>query len=247
MFVMSIPLGDAAWCRVEVRLCAGAQSTPRIDARNRIAGVWEKLLGIAVIGTFNANRDGASIAKLQLRLTRPVQARIRLHACAVTGSLSYPHETQGSYGVADIGRDATGDFIGKWQGVTASELATSQSFLSDLCRLLGVDIPHATDEQDYMFERPIKFAHGDGNRSDGRIDLYRRGAFVLESKKLKAATHTKGFDDALLRARRQPDRRGGADVGPAARPPPAWHEVPPPASATAIHAGLLLQPVAAGR
>lgn len=41
-------------------------------------------------------------------------------------------------------------FIAKWQGVVASELSTSQSFLIDLCALLGVDMPHATPEQDYM-------------------------------------------------------------------------------------------------
>ena len=29
-------------------------------------------------------------------------------------------------------------FIGKWRGVPASELSTSQSFLLDLCALLGV-------------------------------------------------------------------------------------------------------------
>ena len=47
--------------------------------------------------------------------------------------------------------DPTGDaaadaFIAKWQGVPASELSTSQSFLIDLCALLGVDAPHATPE-----------------------------------------------------------------------------------------------------
>lgn len=84
--------------------------------------------------------------------------------------------------MADIGHEAADDFIGKWQGVAASELPTSQSFLSDLCRLLGVDTPHPTPEQDYMFERPITFRHGDGSTSAGRIDLYRRGAFVLESE-----------------------------------------------------------------
>ena len=106
--------------------------------------------------------------------------------------------------MADTGPDAADAFIGRWQGVTASELSTSQSFLSDLCRLLGVDTPHPTPEQDYMFERPITFRHGDGSSSAGRIDLYRRGAFVLESKKVKAATHTKGFDDALLRGSTSP-------------------------------------------
>jgi len=72
--------------------------------------------------------------------------------------------------------------------------------------LLGVDTPHPDPEQRYMFERPITFRHGDGSSSPGRIDLYLRGAFVLESKKLKAAAHTKGFDEAMLRARSQAER-----------------------------------------
>ena len=105
--------------------------------------------------------------------------------------------------MSDIESSAAENFIAKWQGVVASELSTSQSFLIDLCVLLDVDRPHATPDQAYMFERPITFAHGDGSSSPGRIDLYRRNAFVLESKKLKAPTHTKGFDDALLRARSQ--------------------------------------------
>lgn len=110
-------------------------------------------------------------------------------------------------------------FISKWQGVTASELSTSQSFLIDLCHLLGVDTPHPTAELDYMFERPITFSHGDGSTSAGRIDLYRRGAFVLESKKLKLGTHTKGFDDALLRARSQAENYARALPAAEGRPP----------------------------
>ena len=122
--------------------------------------------------------------------------------------------------MADTGRDTTDAFIAKWQGVTASELSTSQSFLSDLCRLLGVDTPHPDAERSYMFERPITFAHGDGSSSAGRIDLYKRGAFVLESKKLKAATHnTKGFDDALLRARSQAEGYARALPAQEGRPP----------------------------
>src|SRR5690606_4694267 len=94
-------------------------------------------------------------------------------------------------------------FVERWNGVAASELSTSQTFLIDLCQLLGVDVPHPTPEQDYMFERPLTFQHADGSSSAGRIDLYRRGAFVLESKKLKVGAHTRGFDDAILRARSQ--------------------------------------------
>lgn len=115
--------------------------------------------------------------------------------------------------------DAAETFIAKWNGVAASELSTSQSFLIDLCHLLGVDTPHPTPEQNYMFERPIVFAHGDGSTSPGRIDLYRRGAFVLESKKLKAAKHTKGFDEGLLRARTQAEQYARALPADEGRPP----------------------------
>ncbi len=61
-------------------------------------------------------------------------------------------------------------FIQRWSGTTASELPTAQSFVIDLCQLLGVDKPHPTPEQSYMFERPVTFAHGDGSTSAGRID-----------------------------------------------------------------------------
>ncbi|MFZ5578233.1 MAG: class I SAM-dependent DNA methyltransferase [Pseudomonadota bacterium] len=94
-------------------------------------------------------------------------------------------------------------FIVRWSGVAASELSTAQSFVRELCALLDVPLPHPTPEQDYMFERPVTFRHGDGSSSPGRIDCYRRGCFVLEAKKLRAASDTRRFDDAMLRARAQ--------------------------------------------
>ena len=121
--------------------------------------------------------------------------------------------------MADISKGASDAFIAKWQGSAASELSTAQSFAADLCRLLGVDTPHADPEQQYMFERPITFHHGDGTTSAGRIDLYKRGAFVLEAKKLKAATHTKGFDEALLLARSQAERYARSLPASEGRPP----------------------------
>jgi hypothetical protein len=110
-------------------------------------------------------------------------------------------------------------FIERWQGVTASELATAQTFVMDLCELLGVPKPHPTPAQDYMFERPVTFSHGDGSSSAGRIDCYRRGHFVLEAKKLKAGAHTKGFDDGLLRARSQGESYARALPAEEGRPP----------------------------
>jgi len=115
--------------------------------------------------------------------------------------------------------NAAAEFIERWQGVTASELATAQSFVMEFCELLGVVKPHATAEQDYMFERPVTFAHGDGSNSAGRIDCYRRGHFVLEAKKLKAGAHTKGFDDGLLRARSQGEAYARALPSVEGRPP----------------------------
>ena len=116
--------------------------------------------------------------------------------------------------------DPVEDFIARWQGVTASELATAQSFVNELCALLGVEAP--AHREDYMFERPITFRHGDGGSSPGRIDCYKRDCFVLEAKKLKAGAGEavkKGYDDALLRARGQAE--GYARALPAAegRPP----------------------------
>jgi len=110
-------------------------------------------------------------------------------------------------------------FIARWQGVAASELSTSQSFLIELCDLLGVERPHPTPEQDYMFERPLTFQHADGSTSAGRIDLYRRGAFVLESKKLKAGAHTRGFDEAMRRAHSQAQNYIRALPASEGRPP----------------------------
>ena len=114
-------------------------------------------------------------------------------------------------------QQAASAFIARWQGVTASELATAQSFVIELCALLGVEPPR--HEAHYQFERPITFTHGDGSTSAGRIDCYRRGCFVLEAKKLKAAVHTKGFDDGLIRAHKQGENYIRALPAAEGRPP----------------------------
>ena len=110
-------------------------------------------------------------------------------------------------------------FVARWSGVSASELSTAQSFVRELCELLGLPVPHPTADLDYMFERPVTFVHGDGSASAGRIDCYRRGAFVLEAKKLKPGASSKGFDDALLRARAQAEGYARALPASEGRPP----------------------------
>lgn len=110
-------------------------------------------------------------------------------------------------------------FVARWRGVTASELSTAQTFVIELCELLDVPRPHATADQDYMFERSITFVRGDGSTSAGRIDCYRRGHFVWESKKLRQGPATKGFDDAMLKARQQAEDYSRALPAAEGRPP----------------------------
>ncbi len=73
-------------------------------------------------------------------------------------------------------------FIGRWSRAEASERANAQLFLSELCDLLEVPRPSNTHADGYTFEYPVKIPLGDGSLGDGRIDLYRRDAFVLEAK-----------------------------------------------------------------
>ena len=67
-----------------------------------------------------------------------------------------------------------------------SELANTQSFVNDLCALIGVDPPKGsrTDDShnDYVFERRVFQKETDGAESFGRIDAYKRHCFVLEAK-----------------------------------------------------------------
>lgn len=119
--------------------------------------------------------------------------------------------------------DRSKEFIARWSAATGSELANAQSFVRELCDLLGVEPPNpATDDpaaNAYVFERAISFQNPDGSTSPGRIDLYKRECFVLESKKVKAGHATKGFDDALLRARTQAENYARALPAAEGRPP----------------------------
>jgi hypothetical protein len=115
--------------------------------------------------------------------------------------------------------ERTETFIQRWHQAAGSELATAQSFVIDLCELLGVDKPHATADQGYMFERPLKEAHSDGSQSDRRVDCYKRSHFILEAKKLKSGTHTKNYSNTLLGAHAQAQNYARALPAAEGRPP----------------------------
>jgi hypothetical protein len=114
-------------------------------------------------------------------------------------------------------------FIARWSHATGTELANYQLFLGELVELLGLPRPEPAradaSQNAYTFERPITFRHGDGSTSAGRIDLYRRGAFVCECKRVKSAEATKAFDEALLRARSQAEAYARALPADEGRPP----------------------------
>lgn len=125
-------------------------------------------------------------------------------------------------------------FIDRWSMSGGNEMANFQSFASELVDLLGVEKVKVADAEgqnnDYRFERPVTSTHT-GREKRGRIDLYRKGCFVLEAKQgsnkssaanpnqmslLEAAAPatlqaghgkrgTAGFDDTMLKARNQAD------------------------------------------
>ena len=77
------------------------------------------------------------------------------------------------------------DFETRWKQSGGAERANYGLFLQDLCDLIGVPRPDPTTDnpaQDaYVLERAVTFQDGP-KTSTGRIDLYKRGCFVLETK-----------------------------------------------------------------
>lgn len=75
-------------------------------------------------------------------------------------------------------------FLTHWSGATVSERAISRQFL---CKLLDVPQPGNQRNGSHTFEFHVSEAQHDGDPKEGRIDLYKRGCFVLESKKFQEA------------------------------------------------------------
>lgn len=78
------------------------------------------------------------------------------------------------------------DFIALWGASGASERANKDSYLKDLCTVLG--LPHPAPctgdraRDTYVFEADAVLPHEGGTVSIGKIDLYKAGCFVLEAK-----------------------------------------------------------------
>lgn len=107
-------------------------------------------------------------------------------------------------------------FIARWQGREGGqERANYGLFLTELCDVLGVPRPDpaaaSTEENDYVFERTVKGQATDASSGSGRIDLYKRGCFVLEAKQSRQAGGAKElavqYSPGL-----EPPRRGVRDA-----------------------------------
>ncbi|MBC6613363.1 hypothetical protein H8B15_20750 [Hymenobacter sp. BT507] len=77
------------------------------------------------------------------------------------------------------------EFETRWKTSGGAELSNYGLFIQDLCDLLGVPRPDPKTDNPahdaYVLERAVQFNDG-GKKSTGRIDLYKRGCFILETK-----------------------------------------------------------------
>ncbi|CAE7866486.1 yeeA [Symbiodinium microadriaticum] len=139
-------------------------------------------------------------------------------------------DQQAQHNLSDADVDV---FIDRWKSSGGNEMANFQSFAGELVHLLGVETIKVADAEgqnnDYRFERPVTFTYT-GRERRGRIDLYRRGCFILEAKQGSSGAEdhdrnslgqlvkkgaskqagqgkrgTRGFDDTMLKARNQAD------------------------------------------
>jgi len=109
--------------------------------------------------------------------------------------------------------DPIGAFIARWDGTELAERANYARFLDELCDVLGVPRPDpaAGPLGDYRYERSVTHREADGATTTRRIDLYKRGCFVLEAKQ---GANPKPAD--LFEFKTETERRS------AVRRSPAW-------------------------
>jgi hypothetical protein len=93
-------------------------------------------------------------------------------------------------------------FVDHWRSVkSGNERANCAPFFIELCHALELPPPSASTSDptrdSFVFERPVPLIHEGSSITTGFIDLYRKGAFVLEAKM--------GSEDA---ARTNAPRRG---------------------------------------
>ncbi|MCC5780824.1 class I SAM-dependent DNA methyltransferase [Nitratireductor sp. B36] len=120
-------------------------------------------------------------------------------------------------------------FIERWTAREGgAERANYAMFITELCDVLGLPHPDVAGSEtalnDYVFERAVKPRRSEGTTAPKRIDLYKKGAFILEAKQSRMKqgrgaeqpalfaeepaprgkrTVARGWDRMMLEARRQ--------------------------------------------
>jgi len=122
-----------------------------------------------------------------------------------------------------IGRMTIPEFVQKWRGRSGGERQNAVLFLLELTDALCVPRPEpaSSDNRDnsYVYERYLRSEEGGGKTSARWIDLYKRGCFVCEVKKIDPSKNPKGFDTAMFAAKEQADRYIRAIPAEEGRPP----------------------------
>ena len=115
-------------------------------------------------------------------------------------------------------------FINRWSPSGGAERANYQQFLSELCEVIGVPRPDPTKQQElknaYVFEKSVPEPHGEGKSTIRRIDLYKRGCFVLEAK--QGVEQHAGEEQALWH--QTAERRKGVRKGHGTRNTAGWDQ-----------------------
>ncbi|MHC1753003.1 type IIL restriction-modification enzyme MmeI [Humidesulfovibrio sp.] len=82
--------------------------------------------------------------------------------------------------------NAVAVFIKRWSESGGSEEANAKPFFSEFCAVFGLKPPDPykpiNEDNIYSHERKIYLPRGDGSAELKKLDLYKRGCFVLESK-----------------------------------------------------------------
>ncbi len=107
-------------------------------------------------------------------------------------------------------------FIDRWShGAGGAERANYQMFLTELCDALGVARPDPNigggQLENYVFEAPVRSRETEGKRSNKRIDLYKKGCFILEAKQTQQV-ETRDLQPAFA-GFEAPETRGRRHVG----------------------------------
>ncbi len=109
------------------------------------------------------------------------------------------------------------EFIERWSGREGgAERANYALFLTQLTQTLDLPTPEPADSGNdtYRFEMPVR-----GNTNQPlRIDLYRKGTFILEAKQSRLADNVNSKNEAIV----QPDLWGDLPAPRSARPRRTW-------------------------